>query len=101
MASSHSEPHPYATPAVSVTPNEQQAVQRKVTQSSESFIGEKHHTVDPEILLAKDTEEVEAARTRRHDFYCRFRPFILTGVALVILGWWISAIVLKATRHRW
>ncbi|KAF8891723.1 Na+ dependent nucleoside transporter C-terminus-domain-containing protein [Infundibulicybe gibba] len=33
--------------------------------------------------------------------YRRFRPFILIGFALIILGWWISATVLKATRHRW
>ncbi|CAA7259231.1 unnamed protein product [Cyclocybe aegerita] len=35
------------------------------------------------------------------EFYARFRPFVLTALALVILGWWISATVLKATRHRW
>ena len=27
--------------------------------------------------------------------------YILTALALLILGWWISATVLKATRHRW
>lgn len=30
-----------------------------------------------------------------------YRPYILIGLAILILGWWISATVLKATRHRW
>lgn len=83
-------------------------VQRKSSRSTESLSKEKldtnekhHHPVDTEIALAKDTEEVELARARRATFYARFRPFILAGVALVIIGWWISATVLKATRHRW
>ncbi|KAH9477760.1 Solute carrier family 28 member 3 [Psilocybe cubensis] len=33
--------------------------------------------------------------------YTKYRPYILTAFALVILGWWISATVLEATRHRW
>lgn len=51
--------------------------------------------------LAKDEAEVEADREARHAFYQRFRPFILGGLALLILGWWISATVMPATRHRW
>ncbi|KIM45131.1 hypothetical protein M413DRAFT_441804 [Hebeloma cylindrosporum] len=31
----------------------------------------------------------------------KFRPYVLIGLALLILGWWISATVLQATRHRW
>ncbi|KII92489.1 hypothetical protein PLICRDRAFT_50865 [Plicaturopsis crispa FD-325 SS-3] len=85
---------------------EHAAVQRKATRSTESFEKEKNrHAVDPEVLLAqeeaKDTEEVEAARAHRKEIYAKFRPFILAGLAAVILGWWISATVLKATRHRW
>ena len=30
-----------------------------------------------------------------------WRPLVLTALALLILGWWISATVLKATRGRW
>jgi concentrative nucleoside transporter, CNT family len=30
-----------------------------------------------------------------------YRTLILVGLAVLILGWWISATVLKATRHRW
>lgn len=33
--------------------------------------------------------------------YPKLRPYILTALALLILGWWISATALKATRHRW
>ncbi|KAF5389357.1 hypothetical protein D9757_004387 [Collybiopsis confluens] len=46
---------------------------------------------------AHDQEEVSGSAL----FYQRFRPFILAGSAAVIIGWWISATVLKATRHRW
>ncbi|KAJ6603122.1 Na+ dependent nucleoside transporter C-terminus-domain-containing protein [Mycena sp. CBHHK59/15] len=53
------------------------------------------------MLLAKDTEDVEAARARRHALSTKFRPFILGGLALLIFAWWVSATVLKATRHRW
>ncbi|EJD03165.1 uncharacterized protein FOMMEDRAFT_85572 [Fomitiporia mediterranea MF3/22] len=31
----------------------------------------------------------------------KLRPFILGLTAAVILGWWISATILPATRHRW
>ncbi|KAG8862462.1 hypothetical protein FRB96_001533 [Tulasnella sp. 330] len=37
----------------------------------------------------------------RHSFYMRYRPFILAAWALLIFGWWISSIMIKATRHRW
>jgi CNT family concentrative nucleoside transporter len=30
-----------------------------------------------------------------------FRPLLLAALATLILGWWISSTVLKATRHRW
>jgi concentrative nucleoside transporter, CNT family len=55
------------------------------------------------VATTGSDSEVEADRDdpRPHDLYARFRPYILTGVALVILGWWISATILKATRHRW
>ncbi|EUC58541.1 H+/nucleoside cotransporter [Rhizoctonia solani AG-3 Rhs1AP] len=46
-------------------------------------------------------DEAERNRGRRNAIYQKHRPFILGAFALVILGWWISATVLKATRHRW
>lgn len=33
--------------------------------------------------------------------YRRYRPLVLAALATVILGWWISSTILKATRHRW
>lgn len=77
------------------------ANQRSRTNSTNSISKEKSPIQDPEILLAKDNDEVEAARQRRRDMYMKYRPFILGALALVILGWWISATVLEATRHRW
>lgn len=80
--------------------------QQSRTNSSDSVHKVHHQAIDKEqqILaaeLAKDEAEVEEDRARRKEFYRKFRPFILGGVALLILGWWISATVLKATRHRW
>ncbi|KAK0476601.1 Na+ dependent nucleoside transporter C-terminus-domain-containing protein [Armillaria novae-zelandiae] len=86
--------YPYASPLI--TP-EQTAIQRKTTTSSASFDEKKNHAAkDAEAVMSTDKEEDETPT-----FYQRFRPFILGAVAMVILGWWISSIVLKATRHRW
>lgn len=57
------------------------------------------HILEKEI--EKDEEEVEEDRQWRHNIYKKLRPFILGGLAALILAWWISATVLKATRHRW
>ena len=46
-------------------------------------------------------EGLAASQAGRVAFWSQYRPFILGGVAAVILGWWISSILLKATRHRW
>ena len=51
------------------------------------------------------TDEVEVAHGLEEKqslgFYPKLRPYILTALALLVLGWWISATVLEATRHRW
>ncbi|TFK54518.1 hypothetical protein OE88DRAFT_1624877 [Heliocybe sulcata] len=46
-------------------------------------------------------DEDEHAKSWRSFSYARYRPFILVLTAAVILGWWISATILPATRHRW
>ncbi|KAL0956128.1 hypothetical protein HGRIS_002294 [Hohenbuehelia grisea] len=75
---------------------------RQTTPSSDSFKEKEHqHDGEQPAVLLKDEEETEAARRLRAERYAKFRPFILGGVALLILGWWISATILKATRHRW
>ena len=45
----------------------------------------------------------EAADSEEHgeSIYRKYRPFILGTLALLILGWWISATILPTTRHRW
>jgi len=48
------------------------------------------------------TGDVQVAHEEKSSgLYSKFRPYILTALALLILGWWISATILKATRHRW
>lgn len=56
---------------------------------------------DPPTYVHRVDDDIEEAREKKAAFWRRYRPFILAGVAAVILGWWISSIVLKATRHRW
>ncbi|CAE7084299.1 unnamed protein product [Rhizoctonia solani] len=57
--------------------------------------------LDKRQAVVHDDDEAELKRERRRAVYQKYRPFILAAVALVILGWWISATVLEATRHRW
>ena len=95
MDSPRPEPHPYTSPAVA--PAERTASLRK-TNSSTGSIDEKAAARDPEVVLTQDVDQEEE---KKPSIYQRFRPFILAGVAAVILGWWVSSIVLKATRHRW
>ncbi|TCD65607.1 hypothetical protein EIP91_002454 [Steccherinum ochraceum] len=82
-----------------------EVVERKPSRVSDSDLSNTEKVIDPEVQqaleLAHDEEEVEGDRKRRKELYARFRPFILAGLALVILGWWISATVLQRTRHRW
>ena len=54
-------------------------------------------TLTGDVEVAHDSEEKQSPI----GLYPKLRPYILTALALLILGWWISATVLKATRHRW
>lgn len=49
--------------------------------------------------LSKDPEQNESDGDSPR--WSKYRRYILTVLALVIFGWWVSATVLKATRHRW
>jgi CNT family concentrative nucleoside transporter len=71
-------------------------VMQQITSSSSSY--EKKDADDPEALAKFQTTEEESAASI---FYAKARPYILGGFAAAILGWWISATVLPATRHRW
>jgi CNT family concentrative nucleoside transporter len=76
------------------------AEEKKLRRSSS--LSHSENAVDQTAVLnAKEEADIETSKQRRHDIYRRIRPFFLTAIALVILGWWISATVLPATRHRW
>lgn len=51
-----------------------------------------------DVEIANDDAEHEY-ESRWSSWYSRLRPFILVGLMLVILGWWISSMIL--TRYRW
>ena len=60
----------------------------------------------PKDTVRDVTDDVEVAHGSEEKqspigLYPKLRPYILSALALLILGWWISATVLKATRHRW
>ncbi|KAG6888005.1 hypothetical protein C0992_009958 [Termitomyces sp. T32_za158] len=76
--------------AVSITQRGQDVVQR----STESLSKERSDYV-------YEDSEGKAKSGWLRQIGRKVRPFVLPALALVILGWWISATVLKATRHRW
>lgn len=89
--------HPNQTPLVTVVQNDLPSQLVARSRSTDSFSREhkKVQDVDTEAFLDETQEEQPVT------FYSRFRPYILAATAFVILGWWVSATVLKATRHRW
>lgn len=88
--------------AVQVTSEKQNIVERKPSASdSSSVLKRTDIPVEEEKGAPQEQVEVEDTKERSWTSYQRLRPFILVGIALVILGWWISSIVLPATRHRW
>lgn len=58
-------------------------------------------TKETPTYVRRADEDIEESQTKRVSFWTKYRPFILAGIAVVILGWWISATIMKATRHRW
>lgn len=76
------------------------AADEKKLHSSTS-LNKEHHITDAAVLDAKEEADIEADRKKQTGIWRRIRPFFLTALALLILGWWISATVLPATRHRW
>ncbi|KAG8952911.1 hypothetical protein FRC04_003362 [Tulasnella sp. 424] len=61
------------------------------------------HSVEKQegFFKTKHVRESPEEPQPRGPLYPRLRPFILVGLVLLILGWWISATILPATRHRW
>ena len=85
--------------AVQVNSEKQNIVERKPSNSDSSSVLKQ--TRGDEAEKGAPVEDVEETKEHSWTSYERLRPFILVGIALVILGWWISSIVLPATRHRW
>jgi len=74
-------------------------VQQLVSRSSGSLKekSEKQPVDVEQVYLEKDDESSED----KVSFTTKYKDFILGGLLLLILGWWVSATVLEATRHRW
>lgn len=64
---------------------------------------EKAPAQPPVYVQRVQAEEERIAERREHSarMWAKARPFVLGGLILLILGWWISSIVLQDTRHRW
>ncbi|KAG5646271.1 hypothetical protein DXG03_003867 [Asterophora parasitica] len=92
-------PHLKTASAVNIAQREHDVVKRSSSESlakEKSDYSDEKHVEDPEM-----NHPVEEEEGRPNPIYARIRPLILPALALLILGWWISATVLKATRHRW
>jgi len=85
--------------AVQVNSEKQNITERKPSGSDSSSIDKQ--TKPAQVEEGAPQEDYEENKGHSWTSYERLRPFILAGVALLILAWWISSIVLPATRHRW
>lgn len=103
---SHTEPIVGITPAPGIHNDYEgknispHAADEKKLRSSAS-LNEEHHVADAAAFDAKEEADIEAERKKQASLWRRIRPFFLTALSLLILGWWVSATVLPATRHRW
>lgn len=70
-------------------------------QSQQSPSSEKD-VIKKDIIVDADRSSPESPEKKgSFQYYNKLRPLILIGMAVLILGWWISATILPATRHRW
>ena len=53
------------------------------------------------VNASRDGDVEGSEKKQPFGLYSQLRPYILTALALLILAWWISATILKETRHRW
>jgi len=78
------------------------AVRRTPSHSSTSSLQKKEKDVpESAVYFSKDLEENSPGIQQDILFTEKYRAYILAALAAVVLGWWISATVLEATRHRW
>lgn len=93
--------HPVLTAAMSdIKIAEKPAVDIEKASIHSSQDSPAKRPVDVPALPSQAVAPVEQEQSGSR-FYARFRPVILGLVAAVILGWWISSIVVTATRKRW
>ena len=52
-------------------------------------------------LVDSPYAHIEQDPAKKAAFGYKYRQFLVIALALLIFGWWISATILKATRHRW
>lgn len=74
---------------------------RSPSQASESFEEGEKGDAEQTTYLADPESQDSKSDAVKDTLFTKYEPFILGITAAVILGWWISATVLKATRHRW
>lgn len=80
---------------------ENQFIQRKTTSTfSNEKASKPDVNVESDQVGEKDEGDVEKAPLAAASD-SKYRVFVLIGLAALILGWWISATILKATRGRW
>lgn len=80
--------------------NDHRAVQRKLSASSSANVKEKVDVERANPLVGEDCKE-EGATGKKTEFEKKLQVALLIALAALILGWWISSTVLKATRDRW
>ncbi|EIW83305.1 hypothetical protein CONPUDRAFT_164267 [Coniophora puteana RWD-64-598 SS2] len=78
----------------------EQVVQRKPSGSSYSKEKEKH-PADVEENNGSPEDEEESKTGKMDALRKKMRVIVLVALAALVLGWWISATILKATRGRW
>lgn len=82
------------TPTALVSPADQTITQRKPSLFSSSGGGATDINDPPSTQEDQLKQQKEVPGKK-------IRVALLLGLAALILGWWISATVLKTTRHRW
>ncbi|GJJ06199.1 hypothetical protein Clacol_000388 [Clathrus columnatus] len=72
-------------------------LERQQSPSSEKEVIKRDIIADTDNSSVDGEEKKKESSARLE----KLKPWILAGTAALILGWWISATILPATRHRW
>lgn len=94
--------HYNAEPAT-MAPGQQQETpveRRKSRDTHSSSFDKEKQPADSQVVSERDEDDEEPEKSP-HFLFAMRRPVILTLLAATILGWWITATILPATRHRW